>query len=296
MLEILFNYFPISFLSEHNVFYCVEVNILCSKQITPVIMETKSLELILLCFLPSCFAPTLPLLCPLSVLCFLQRMRNSRRFQVELNLCISSLKISQMSSFHDRLGEFCYPISAAGPRRQGVDDSWNLTVYCFPLWLQQRQPRMSYRIWQIWRLISVARSFWSAESVEHQSHRLHGARMATPSQQHQVSIALTHGDKWHYGIATSRDMQPHSYCQRGWVGIPDMARRETWAQIQVHQTPAAVSDLDFKVWAANWLPLTACSCSFPPAHSSVCSPRSEDISIALVRLRSTVCCCSVCLC
>lgn len=146
-------------------------------------MDPSLLPPFLLCTYSALALPTLCALLPGG------RMRNLRRFQVELNLW---LKISQMSSSHDHLGEFCYPISAADPGGQGVGDaSWNLTAYCFPLWLQQRQPRTSYRIWQIWRLISAARSFWSAESVEHQSRRLHGARMATPSQQHQVSTLAT---------------------------------------------------------------------------------------------------------
>lgn len=29
------------------------------------------------------------------------------------------------------------------------------------------------------------------------------------------STALTRGDEWHCGIATSRDLQPHGYCQHG---------------------------------------------------------------------------------
>ena len=87
--------FPVPFINEHE----VEVNVLCSKYITALMMEdTKSLELFPLCLLLSFFAFTLHLLYTLTVLCFLQRMRNSRRFKLKTNLSLVSLKISQINS------------------------------------------------------------------------------------------------------------------------------------------------------------------------------------------------------
>lgn len=87
--------FPVPFINEHK----VEVNMLCSKQITALMMEdTESLELFPLCLFLSFFIFTLHSLYPLTVLCFLQRMRNSRRLELKPNLSLVSLKISQINS------------------------------------------------------------------------------------------------------------------------------------------------------------------------------------------------------
>lgn len=60
--------------------------------------ETKPLHLFPLRLLLSFFAFTLHLLYPLTVLCFLQKMRNSSRFELQLNVSLVGLKTSQMNS------------------------------------------------------------------------------------------------------------------------------------------------------------------------------------------------------
>lgn len=143
--------FPVPFINEHK----VEVNVLCSKQITALMMEdTESLELFPLCLFLSFFyihsAFALPTHCPL----FSSEDEKPKEVRAE-----SESKLSQFENKPNKLthssynlqGDFCYHLStkslplpaqrghAGGQRREDgrTEGSafWNLTVYCFPSWL-----------------------------------------------------------------------------------------------------------------------------------------------------------------
>ena len=87
-----------------------------------------------------------------------------------------------------------------------------------------------------------------------------------------------------------------SMAESGWYTQP----QETHTEIQIYQTTAVVSNLDFEVKAANRLQPNACLSSLPSTCGCVRVCRVSQIVCihyhSISKSRSTAYCCSVCFC